>query len=434
MSVRIGERKVKRMLVVGLGVTGKAVCRYAVRHDVDILVTERRALCEEERGWLREQGISYEERGHTGRALVGIDAIILSPSVPTGSALLASATQRGIPIYSELDLAAAASVGVPMVAVTGTNGKSTTVELIGALLRAVGQRVAVVGNIGTPFIDVVDADPFDAIVVEASSYQLAQSAVFRPDVALLLNLEPDHLAQHGTMHAYTEAKGRIFRLQTADNTAILPRSLASRFKQGEAKRVIYDEKDAVPSHLAARLAPHRKANLGAALCACEALLPDTDWAAVEIGQIASSVRLPYRMAEVGYIDGVRIVNDSKATNPASTIAALAALDGPTVLLLGGQAKQTGYEALREAIEISTIRRIVLFGEAAEQLAGLLDGYPVIRVEDVGTAARTGLDAACPGDTILFSPACSSFDQFRSFQERGEAFSRTIRAQAGFRTG
>ncbi len=432
MNPRLGGVTVERLLIVGLGITGRAVCEYTVRHGVETFLSEQRALSDEERGWLDERGIPYEEGGHTDRVLAGIEAVVLSPSVPMTSSLVDRAVRSGIPVYSELDFAALVSPSRPIVAVTGTNGKSSTVALIGDLLRFWGRRAPVVGNIGRPFIHVADevAD-CDAIVVETSSYQLEQSVAFRPRVGVLLNLEPDHLARHGTMDAYAAAKGRLFRLQTQGDVAVLPSGLRERFPQGDGRRVFYDDDRLVLPGGAERLSPHNRANLRAALCACEALLPAVDRREVPFDRVVAALRLPHRMEEVGSIDGVRAIDDSKATNPASTIAALAATGGPVILLLGGRAKQAGYEALRDAIETSAIRRIVLFGEAVERLSGLLEGHRVDRVANVEAAVRAGLDAARTGDTLLFSPACSSFDQYRSFEERGEAFARAVRAHAGF---
>ncbi len=432
MSLQLGNVAVERLLVVGLGVTGRAVCLYAAKHGVLTTLSERRVLTVEERAWLDERGIRYEDGGHTDRALAGIDTVVLSPSVPVASPLIASARRRGIPVYSELDLAALVSAARPIVAVTGTNGKSSTVSLIADLLRFWGKEAPAVGNIGDPFIGVADdVGRCDAVVVEASSYQLEQSTAFHPRVGVLLNLEPDHLARHGTMDAYAEAKGRLLRLQTPDDVAILPSHLAERFGQGAGRRVFYDDERLVLPDGAERLSPHQRANLRAALCACEALPPGIDRREVSIDRVVAALRLPHRMEEIGFVGGVRAIDDSKATNPASTIAALDAVDGPTVLLLGGRSKGVGYEALRCAIETSAIRRIVLFGEAAERLSTLLEGHPLDRVSDVESAVRVGLQAARPGDTLLFSPACSSFDQYRSFEERGKVFARAVRAREHF---
>ncbi len=432
MTLRIGDASVEHLMVVGFGVTGKAVCRYAARHGLSVTVSERRTLTTEERAWLAGHGIACEDAGHSDRALDGIDAVVLSPGVPVKAPLVDAARRRSIPVHSELDLAALASGRRPIVAVTGTNGKSSTVSLIGALLRDSGWDAPVVGNVGVPFIDVIeDADRRDAFVVEASSYQLEQSEVFCPDVGVLLNLEPDHLVRHKTMDAYRAAKGRLFRLQTPHDVAILPAALIDDFPEGRAQRVRYDDERLALPDGAGRLPPHQRANLRAALCACEALHPDVRWRDVPIDRIVSALRLPHRMEPIGSVYGVRAIDDSKATNPASTIAALAAVRGPVVLLLGGRMKEAGYDALRTAIDNPSVRRTILFGEAADRLANLLEGRPVHGVPDVDAAVRAGLAAARAGDALLFSPACSSFDAFSNFEVRGEAFARAVRAAPGF---
>jgi len=290
----------------------------------------------------------------------------------------------------------------------------------------------VVGNIGLPFIDVSDrVASADAIVIEASSYQLEQSIVFHPQVGVVLNLEPDHLARHKTMGAYAAAKGRLFRLQTSEDVAVLPGPLAPRFPEGRGRRVFYDDARLALPQGAERLSPHQRDNLRAALCACEALLPGIDRREAPMERIVASLRLPHRMEPVGFVRGVRVIDDSKSTNPASTLAALASVEGPVVLLLGGRSKGAGYEILRAAIARRPIRRTILFGEAAEELAGLLGGLPIDRAADVEAAIAAGLRVARPGDTLLFSPACSSFDQFSNFEERGRAFAGVVRACGGF---
>jgi len=431
MSIDLGDRRVEHLLVIGYGISGQAVCRYAARQGVQVTVSDRRCLSPAERARLSDHGASVEDGGHSERALDGVDAVVLSPSVPMTSPLVEEAWRRGLPVYSELDLAALASASVPIVAVTGTNGKSSTVAMIGELLRLQGLGAPVVGNVGAPFIDAAgDTERVDAFVVEASSYQLEQSVAFRPHVGVMLNLEPDHLARHGSMEAYRAAKGRLFRLQTADDVAILPSRWADRFREGSARRVRFDRGDGMPAG-AERLALHQQANLRAALCACEALYTGFDQDGIPIDRIAEVLRLPHRMEVVGRVGGVRVIDDSKATNPASTVAALAAVDGASVLLLGGQAKEAGYDALCDAIDAAAVRRIIVFGAAADRLAELLGRRPVERVAGVEQAIRAGLAVARPGDTLLFSPACASFDAYRNFEERGEAFARAVRALPAF---
>ena len=432
MTLRLGGTAVGRLLVIGFGVTGRAVCEYVRAHGASVFVSEQRPLSDEERAWLGGRGIGHEEGGHTESALTGVDAVVLSPGVPLSLPLVERATQSRIPVYSELDVASLVCAARPIVAVTGTNGKSSTVTLIGELLRFWGREAPVVGNIGLPFIDASDrVASADAIVIEASSYQLEQSIVFHPQVGVLLNLEPDHLARHKTMDAYAAAKGRLFRLQTSEDVAVLPRTLAPRFPEGRGRRVFYDDARLALPQGAERLSPHQRDNLRAALCACEALLPGIDRREAPMERIVASLRLPHRMEPVGFVRGVRVVDDSKSTNPASTLAALASVEGPVVLLLGGRSKGAGYDILRAAIARRPIRRTVLFGEAAEELAGLLGGLPIDCAADVEAAIAAGLRVARPGDTLLFSPGCSSFDQFGSFEERGRAFAGAVRACSGF---
>jgi len=432
MSLQLGNVSIDRFLVLGLGTTGKAVCQYAHRRGVSVRLSDHRSFSDAEREWLFDRRISYEEGGHTVEALGDVDAVVLSPSIPVDLPLLEEARRRGIPVLSEFDLASLAGCTRPMIAVTGTNGKSSTVELVGGLLRALTWRVPVVGNIGTPLIGVVEHS-CDAVVIEASSYQLAQSSIFRPDVGVLLNLEPDHLSWHKTMAAYADAKGRLFRLQASGDTAILPRALDAKFRQGAARRVFYDDPQFALPDGAKTLPLHQQDNLRAALCACSAVCPDVDWQTIATDGVVERACLPYRMQQIGFVDRIRVVNDSKATNPAATIAALGAIDGPVILMLGGRAKQAGYEQLRKTIETSPIRRVVLFGEAAEQLALALSGIQVEVALDLGSAIRVALDVGEPEDTLLFSPACSSFDQFCSFEERGAVFSHMIRVRTGFHT-
>ncbi len=429
MSLRLGDRTVRRVAVLGFGTTGRAVCRYAVRHGVAVFVSELHRLSPGDRRWLAEHGIDHEEGGHSRRALRQVDALVPSPGVPMASPWIEGALRRGIPVYSELDVAALAAADIPIVGVTGTNGKSSTVRLISALLRFWGQDAPVAGNIGTPFLDIADAvERYDAVVVEASSYQLEQSVVLHPRVAIVLNLAPDHLERHGTMDAYAEAKGRLFRLQTADDTAIVPADLAARFPQGDARRVAYDRASDLPEG-AERLSSHQRDNLRAALCACEALLPGVDRRDAPIERIEEALRLPHRMEELDSVDGIRVIDDSKATNPASTVAALRAVTGPLVLLLGGRPKSTGYDELVRAIAGAPVRRIVVFGEAADRLSDLLSGLPCDRAAGVEPAVDLGLRRARSGDTLLFSPACSSFDEFTDFEQRGERFAAAVRARS-----
>ena len=429
MTINVGGARIDRLLVLGWGRTGRAVADYVQTEGVSCAVSERRRLDERDRAALETRGIVYEESGHTGRFLPDVDTVVLSPGVPMHLPLLRDVAARGIPVLSELDLACTAVRPVPIIAVTGTNGKSSVVTLIGELLRWSGQRVEVVGNIGAPFIGAVERrHATDVYVVEASSFQLEQSVSFRPNVAVLLNLAPDHIERHGTMAAYAEAKGRLFRLQTIDDTAILPGALSAQFARGSARRVFFDELP-LPAD-AERLLPYQRANLRAAMAACVAHDPAFDPNRVPIDLVVRTLRLPFRMTDLGVIRGVRVINDSKATNPHATVAALQSIDGPVVLMLGGRHKGDGYSSLRDAIGRSNVRTVVLFGEARARLDDELDGVSaeLRHAKDLTAAVDAALTSAQPGDTVLFSPACSSYDAYPSFEERGAAFERLIKSR------
>jgi len=435
MNLQIEGARIDRLLMLGWGLTGRAVLEHARSRGVACSVSDSRPLEPSEREMLAARGVAYEEGGHTSRFLCDADAIVLSPGIRMDLPLLADANERRIPIFSELDVAWAAVRSTPIIAVTGTNGKSSVVTLIGALLHGHGLRPMVVGNIGVPFVGEIEAaESVDLFVVEASSFQLEQSAIFRPDVGVLLNLAPDHLERHGTVASYAAAKGRLFRRQGPDDTAVMPEDLAAQFTQGSAQRVTY-HRVPLPAN-AGRLPPHQRANLQAAIAACKAFDPSFDPSSVPVDRVLDAVRLPYRMADVGIVDGVRVIDDSKATNPHAAIAALAAIDGPIVLMLGGRHKGFGYDALRDAVNASRVRSIVLFGEAGARLSRELQGADAGMAEAAGLAEAVSiaLSSAHPGDVLLFSPACSSYDAYRSFEERGAAFDRLIQSQSGFEPG
>ena len=427
-----------RILVLGFGVTGQAVCRFAVRHSLDVAVSEHDRLSIKQQAWLRKHGIPFEQEGHTTRLLNDVDTIVLSPGIPLELPLVKQASQRGIPVLSETEFALEFAPQCPVIAVTGTNGKSSTVEVLGLLLRTLGKRAWVAGNIGIPLIDVVDQiRDGDVIVLEMSSYQLEQCHSFRPHVGILLNLEPDHIHRHKTMNAYAIAKGKLFAHQESDDVAIMPRTLASQFDGGRGRRVFYDEWFDLLPRFAGRLLPHERSNLSAALAACCVLVPEADLTSLPERLIEDTFRLPHRMETVGFVGDVRIVNDSKSTNAASTIAALRSLDVPVVLMLGGRSKGAGYEALVDEIRTADVRHVILFGEAAPELLSYFKRNPVCAVSlsvtrSMDEAANHAIRVAQPGDVVLLSPACSSFDAFADYIERGEQFSVSIRALPGFK--
>lgn len=426
-----------RLLMLGFGLTGKAVCEFAVDHTIPICVSEHGVLTQAQQSWLQDHDILFEQSGHTSELLQCTNMLVLSPGIPADLPLLEEAREQGIAIISEIDLALRFVGECPVLAVTGTNGKTTTVEVIAKILETQGYHAWSAGNIGTPLISLIgEISSSDVVVLEMSSYQLEQSYRFHPDIGILLTLSPDHLHRHKTMKRYADAKGRIFDNQVPGDVAILPRALAEQFDGGQGRRVFYDEvlSDLPPG--TQDLLPHEKSNLRAALAACQAFIPDLNIASIPMEVVCPIFRLPHRMEVLGSIHSVPIVNDSKSTNAGSTIAALRSVDQPVVLLLGGRSKGAGYDALAAEIVARTVREVVLFGEAASELNDLfsrlsIDLPPVSVVRSMDAAIVRGLLVAQPGDVLLLSPACASFDAFTDFAERGEAFADQIRAEPGF---
>jgi UDP-N-acetylmuramoylalanine--D-glutamate ligase len=337
------------------------------------------------------------------------------------SPLPAPARVRGIPIWSEVELGFRL-LRNPFIGVTGTNGKTTTSELLGAMFRAAGRTVAVAGNVGRPltsFDGALDSEAW--IVCELSSFQLEDVHRLRPRTAVLLNLEPDHLDRHSTYDAYRDAKLRIFQNQTEADVAVVPRKFDGI--PGGALRVEFAADDTLPAE---PLIPgdHNRENAAAATAAARAAGIDDD-------AIAEALRtfpgVEHRLELVGEIDGVRFVNDSKATNTAAARHGIAAYPGqPLRLILGGSLKGESFAELAEGLP-NTVRSIDLIGEATDELAAALDraGRVYRRAGDLATAVGAAAGDAEPGDIVLLSPACASYDQFRNFEERGEAFRRLV---------
>lgn len=423
--------------MLGFAVTGRAVCEFAARRALSAYVSEQGRLSEEQQKWLCENDIPFEHTGHTSKFLPEADVIVLSPGIPSKLPILEEARQRGIRVLSEIDFALTLLGNRTVIAVTGTNGKSSTVEVIGKILQSLGRKAWVAGNIGTPLISLIDEIvESDALVLEISSYQLEQSRDFRPQIGVLLNLSPDHIRRHGDMRAYANAKGKLFANQESVDVAILPSTLASQFEHGNGRRVFYDEGfERLPTSVE-MLLPHERSNLRAALAACAALLPEFDVSDVPMDIVRQAFRLPHRMETLGSVGGVRVINDSKSTNAGSAIAAVRSVDSPVVLLLGGRYKGAGYESLIDEIVASDTREVILFGEAADALRHVFGrssrvGLVPLSVATMSEAVARGLLVAQPGDVLLLSPACSSFDAFADYVERGETFAHLIRSQPGF---
>jgi UDP-N-acetylmuramoylalanine--D-glutamate ligase len=409
----------RRALVLGLARSGEAAALALVRRGVPIRGVDRASDLAV--GRLAEAGVEIHLGTEEERLLDDVELLIKSPGVPGDAPLPAAARERGIPVWSEIELGFRL-LRNPFLGVTGTNGKTTTSELLGAMFRAADRPVAVAGNVGRPLTGLDSEISPDAwIVCELSSFQLEDVHRFRPRVGVLLNLEPDHLDRHGTFAAYRDAKLRMFQNQTAADTAVVPRDVDK--VPGGAARVEFAADDALPAE---PLIPgvHNRENAAAATAAARAAGIDDDAVAEALRTFPG---VEHRLELVGEIDGVRFVNDSKATNTAAARRGIAAYAGqPVRLILGGSLKGESFDELAEEIP-NAVRSIDLIGEATEQLAAALGraGRPYRRSGDLATAVGAAAGDAEPGDVVLLSPACASYDQFRNFEERGEAFRRLV---------
>jgi UDP-N-acetylmuramoylalanine--D-glutamate ligase len=515
------EVKGRSFLVVGLGVSGDAVARFLRRRGATVTAADTsvsEALAERAAS-LTELGaqVLTGARGNLEAIdMTGFDAVVLSPGVPHDLPPLVAAAARGVPVMGEIELAAR-FLDRPIVAITGTNGKTTTTELVARMLEASGWSVFMGGNIGDPLIGVIDRGELpDRIVVELSSFQLDTIKTFRPWVATLLNITPDHLDRYADMDAYTRSKGRIFMNQTSEDVAIIngadPRVRAAadgirsmiwvfhgtrpgergavrngdqlvfdpptgggRFVVAAAscRRVVaaascrrngrlmagrmpagkleggsgkWEVGSGAPNHAlnfklqtssAGRMpAPrvggqftvdlsavhlpgaHNAENIAAAGLTALAAGATPEGIVSALGDFRG---LPHRMTLVASVDGVRYIDDSKGTNIDAVARALEAVPGPVVLIMGGRNKRGRFEPLREAIR-AHVKTLVVMGEAAGEIAGAVDGsVPITFAGDMTEAVAVARRAASPGDTVLLSPGCASFDMFRSYAERGDCF-------------
>jgi UDP-N-acetylmuramoylalanine--D-glutamate ligase len=367
-------------------------------------------------------------------AYLGVDAVELldhvacvvkSPGVPNEAPVIISARERGLPVAGELELAWRL-LPQRFVAVTGTNGKTTTAELLGAIWREAGLPVAVAGNVGTPLASLVGTLGPDATVVcEVSSFQAEDSIEFAPDAALLLNLSEDHLDRHGTFEAYRNAKLRVFARQRSEQVAVAPPGLEL---PGEARRIEFGDPAELPLPVEEiRLrGPHNLENaMGASAAALASGVP----AEAVAGALRSFAGVPHRLEEVGEAGGVLYVNDSKATNVSAAARGIESFEGGVHAILGGSLKGGGFEGLREPVA-ARCRACYLIGAAAERLAADLEpaGVALLRCGDLETAVREASAAARPGEVVLLSPACASYDQFRDYEERGDRFRSLVPAE------
>ena len=438
----------KRVVVVGAARSGVAAAQLLVRRGASVLLTDVKDRIDAE-AELRGAGVELELGGHRADTLRRADLIVLSPGVPPGQAAIAGARAAGIPVIGELELASRWLRG-RIVAITGTKGKSTTSTLTGRMLEAGGHHVLVGGNIGNALSAQVEQSRDETIhVVEASSFQLETTETFHPWIAVLLNFSADHLDRHADIAEYAAAKARIFVNQTATDWAVLNAddhaslalaqdapsqrlhfSLGRDLADGVAiqenaivRRHGGTDERLVPLSAVKLLGRHLLADVlaAAAVASLAGVPPEAMTRAVE-----GFTGLEHVLEPVAEVGGVRFVNDSKATNVESALRAIESFDHGLVVILGGRFKGGDFTDLRAALAGRQARGVAI-GEAAPLIHKALE--PAIRVQDadrdMARAVRIAFSLAAPGETVLFAPACSSFDMFESYAERGRVFKREV---------
>lgn len=463
-----------RVTVLGAARSGLAAAELLRMRGSEVFVSDTGKLAGTAQATLSGQGVSWEDGGHTARCL-DADLIVTSPGIPRRAHVLADADERGIPVWSELELGWRC-FGGRTVAVTGTNGKTTTTLLIHHILRSAGLRAHACGNVGTPVSHVVarGAGPGDVLVVEASSFQLERVDRFRPDVAVLLPITPDHLDRYdGDMDAYFEAKMAILAQQGEDDAVVYPmqdvRIAAFIGRRGTAARPLgIDMESGAAGDAAPGSAPdaapgsapgaatipaaffregelflanehnqqllmnqqemalkgrHNVYNSLAAAVAARVLEVRSDFIRESLSTFSG---VPHRLETVRVRDGVTWVNDSKATNVNAVWYALDSFREPIVLIVGGRDKAGDFAALQDQVK-SRVRGIVTLGEAASAIESALGSCVAdcVRASDMPDAVRLAGLLARQGDVVLLSPACASFDMFTNFEERGDAFRRIV---------
>jgi len=440
----------KRVLVVGLGVSGLLTARWLAGQNAKVTVSDMRSGSHIDPGFLgemRKLGVLLETGGHKEPTFLDAEVIIVSPGVPHDMELLRSARSKDIPVMGETELASRL-IDTPIIAVTGTNGKSTVTALLGAMLEKAGMNAFVGGNIGTPLIAYASGEKrADYVVLEVSSFQLDTIEKFSPLISIILNISPDHLDRYPSYEAYVRSKLGIFKNQGPGQYVILNDEDArlSRVKPGsgvsvirygverkEGRHAFVDGKEIVacPEKREKHFfsiesvgleGRHNLENLLSGVLVGLTLGLDTMCIQETLNEFRG---LPDRLEKVAEVDGVTFYNDSKATNVDAAVRAVEALDRPLILIAGGRHKGAQYGPLVRSAE-KRVKRAVFLGEARELLAGSFRGIvPFSMAEDIEEAVSVAFSWAKRGDAVLLAPACSSLDMFSDFSQRGRAFKRS----------
>lgn len=451
----------RKALVVGLGKSGAAAARFLARREAVVTVTDTAAAerLGPEKDHLRESGISLELGGHRRATFESADLVVLSPGVPHRLPEIEAARRNGAEVIGEIELAAR-FIAEPIAAVTGTNGKTTTCSLIGAMLAESGIEVFVGGNIGDPLIGYADRfRKATVVVVEISSFQLDTIVGFRPAVAVLLNIADDHLDRYPDFRGYRDSKARIFENQTPEDVAIVNGGdphVRTAAEHSVARRLTYfrDDGGAPPAdfqgawirsdgiefflpvaeaerrrEFLARSAialkgNHNVENAAAAVLTALSLGGSWDAAAAVLNRFTG---LPHRLEHVAEFGGIDFFNDSKATNVDAVVRALEGFTRPVVLIMGGRNKGSRFESLQKVLA-DRARHLVVMGEARDEIrTALLPVLPVAEAGSMSEAVRTAASLAQPGDVVLLAPGCASFDMYSGYAQRGEDFRRSVAA-------
>jgi len=441
----------QRFVVMGMGVSGRAAVQFLLQQGAQVAVSDAgdfADLTDIDQKIVQQYKLSFEGGGHTESFCSDCDAVFLSPGIPTDIAVVKHLQARGIPVLGELAIAAP-YLTETIVAVTGTNGKTTVTALIGELLRHAGKEVFVGGNIGTPILDYLrHGKRVEFLVLELSSFQLEFAGNFRPHIGILLNVTPDHLDRHKSMVAYAAAKMKMFFHQGKNDIAIICDSdpMSQQIKpllngqrkfcfggldsscsaqgSGATFTITLDDRkqesyslEETSLHSYTGLLNSEAAVLAVSLLGCE----KRD---IERG-LKDFTLAAHRLQFVREQNGVRYYNDSKATNTGAVVTALASFKANVILLAGGKEKGEKYTALKESVE-EKVKELILLGEAADAIeASLADVVSTKRAKSMVEAVQFAADIAEPGDTVLLAPACASFDMFDNYGQRGDVFMQAV---------
>jgi len=450
VCVRVDRIRGKKISVFGMARSGMALAKVLKNLGASVFLTEKKneESLSSEISELKNSGIDFETGGHTGKALEYKDYLVISPGIPSDLPILIQAQEKGIPIFSEIEVAYWLS-DASIVGITGSNGKTTTTTLVGEILKEDGREVRVAGNIGVPFSNVVQQVSNKGIIVlEISSFQLEKIEEFEPKVSVILNVTPDHLDRYPDMKSYTDAKLRIFENQTEDDFVVLnwDDPITSKLAPlSRAKSLFFSTKselkvgsyvkngnlvfqlngkaeEIIPAEEIGIKGPHNLSNACAACAICSVL-------GVKKESMEKALRsfkgVEHRLEEVAIIDQIRFVNDSKATNVDSVFYALQSIKEPIFLIAGGKDKGGDFSKLRELVK-SRVKGLILLGQAKDKIKNALgDLVPTYIVDTMQEAVELGFKKSDKGDCVLLSPACASFDMFKDYEHRGRVFKEAV---------